>query len=43
MGKGIVEWTMSELSLFFEGSEMVGRMRLSPEPYTDAERRVKFG
>ena len=43
VGKGIVEWTMSELSLFFEGSEMVGRMRLSPEPYTDAERRVTFG
>ncbi|MFO0729371.1 MAG: IS66 family insertion sequence element accessory protein TnpB [Myxococcota bacterium] len=23
-------WTMSELALFFEGSEVVGRMRLSP-------------
>ena len=23
-------WTMSELSLFFEGSELVGRMPLSP-------------
>lgn len=42
-GKALLEWTMSELSLFFEGSEMVGRIRLSPEPYTDADRRVRFG
>jgi len=43
VGSGAIEWTMSELSLFFEGSELVGRVRLSPEPYTDAERRVRFG
>jgi transposase len=43
LGSGPIEWTMSELSLFFEGSELVGRMRLSPEPYTDADRRVRFG
>jgi transposase len=42
-GKGTIEWTMSELSLFFEGSEIVGRVRLSPEPYTDADRRARFG
>jgi transposase len=42
-GSAPIEWTMSELSLFFEGSELVGRMRLSPEPYTAADRRVRFG
>jgi transposase len=43
VGNGPLTWTMSELSLFFEGSELVGRVRLSPEPYTDADRRVRFG
>ena len=28
--KGPLCWTMSELTLFFEGSELVGRMPLSP-------------
>jgi transposase len=42
-GTKAIEWTMSELSLFFEGSELVGRVRLSPEPYTDSDRRVRFG
>ena len=31
---GPLRWTMSELSLFLEGSELVGRMPLSPEPWT---------
>ena len=31
---GPLRWTMSELSLFPEGSELVGRMPLSPEPWT---------
>ncbi len=30
---GALRWTMSELSLFLEGSELVGRIRLSPEPW----------
>lgn len=42
-GAGHLEWTMSELALFFEGSELVGRVRLSPEAFTDADRRVRFG
>lgn len=29
-------WTMSELALFFEGSELVGRMPLSPPVWTPA-------
>jgi transposase len=32
--EGALRWTMSELSLFLEGSELVGRIALSPEPWT---------
>lgn len=32
-GDGVLELTMSELSLLFEGSELALRVRLSPEPY----------
>jgi transposase len=32
-----LRWTMSELSLFLEGSELVGRVPLSPEPWTPAQ------
>ena len=35
---GALQWTMSELSLFLEGSEVVGRIRLSPAPWTPAAR-----
>lgn len=31
-GTATVKLTMSELALFFEGSELVGRVRLSPPP-----------
>jgi transposase len=31
---GPLRWTMSELALFFEGSELVGRMPLSPPVWT---------
>ena len=31
--EGALRWTMSELTLFLEGSELVGRMALSPEPW----------
>lgn len=43
LGAGPIEWTMSELSLFFEGSELVGHVLLSPAPYSHADRRVRFG
>lgn len=43
VGAGPIEWTMSELSLFFEGSELVGHVLLSPPSYSDADRRVRFG
>jgi transposase len=33
-----LRWTMSELSLFLEGSELVGRVPLSPEPWRPAAR-----
>jgi transposase len=34
--EGPLRWTMSELSLLLEGSELVGRIRLSPEPWVPA-------
>jgi transposase len=34
--EGPLRWTMSELSLFLEGSELVGRIPLSPEPWIPA-------
>ncbi|HUO66517.1 MAG TPA: IS66 family insertion sequence element accessory protein TnpB [Gammaproteobacteria bacterium] len=40
--KSLVEWTTSELALFLEGSELVGRVALSPPAWTRAERRVVF-
>ncbi|HEX4493089.1 MAG TPA: IS66 family insertion sequence element accessory protein TnpB [Acidimicrobiia bacterium] len=41
-GSGPLRWTLSELSLFLEGSEVVGRIQLSPPP-TDVEgSRVVF-
>lgn len=36
--ESVLRWTMSELSLFLEGSELVGRVPLSPEPWTPAGR-----
>lgn len=42
LGSGPIEWTMSELSLFFEGSELVGHLLLSPPPYSHADRHVRF-
>lgn len=36
--EGPLRWTMSELALFLEGSELVGRVPLSPEPWTPAPR-----
>lgn len=36
-GRGPLVVTASELSLLLEGSELVGRVRLSPEPWTPAQ------
>jgi len=40
--KPLLEWTTSELALFLEGSELVGRVALSPPAWTPSERRVAF-
>jgi transposase len=40
--KPVLEWTTSELALFLEGSELVGRVPLSPPAWTRSERRVVF-
>ena len=37
-----LEWTTSELALFLEGSEHVGRIALSPPVWTSSEQRVTF-
>jgi transposase len=37
-----LEWTPSELALFLEGSEHVGRLALSPPAWDPSERRVVF-
>ncbi len=37
-----IVWTMSELALFLEGSEAIGRIQLSPAPWTQGERTVTF-
>ena len=41
-GDGPLSWTMSELGLFLEGSELVGRVVLSPPPWRADEQRVVF-
>jgi transposase len=38
----VLEWTTSELALFLEGSEVVGRFALSPPEWKPRERRVTF-
>ena len=38
----VLEWTTSELALFLEGSEVVGRIELSPPVWKPEERRVTF-
>lgn len=38
----VLEWTTSELALFLEGSELVGRVPLSPPAWKRDERRVTF-
>jgi transposase len=41
-GAGTLRWTLSELALFLEGSEHVGRIVLSPPP-VETRSRVVFG
>ena len=41
-GEGPLQWTLSELALFLEGSELVGRVALSPPPWRAEERRIVF-
>ena len=41
-GDGALRWTMSELSLFLEGSELVGQVPLSPPVWTRAERVLRW-
>lgn len=38
----VLEWTTSELALFLEGSEVVGRFPLSPPEWKPDEHRVTF-
>jgi transposase len=38
----VLEWTTSELALFLEGSEVVGRIALSPPAWKPDDRRVSF-
>lgn len=38
--KDRIIWTTTELALFLEGSEMVGRVSLSPEPLLPAPLRI---
>ncbi|HMJ51369.1 MAG TPA: IS66 family insertion sequence element accessory protein TnpB [Polyangiaceae bacterium] len=40
--KSTIEMTLSELSLFVEGSEAIGRMQLSPPLLTRVDLRSKF-
>jgi transposase len=41
-GAGPLRWTMTELALFLEGSDLVGRRDLSPPVWDPTERRVEF-
>ena len=36
------EWTSSELALFLEGCEVIGRVALSPAPWSQEQREVTF-
>jgi transposase len=42
-GEGPLRWTMSELALFLEGSDAVGRRPLSPPVFQPGERTLRFG
>jgi transposase len=42
-GDGALQLTMSELTLWLEGCELVGRMRISPPPWTPSDKTVRWG
>lgn len=42
-GEGPLRWTVSELALFLEGSDAVGRLPLSPPVFQPGERALRFG
>jgi transposase len=42
-GEGPLRWTMSELALFLEDSDAVGRLPLSPPVFRPGERALRFG
>jgi transposase len=42
-GDCALRWTISELALFLEGSELVGRIPLSPPVWSQADRGVQWG
>ena len=42
-GDGPLRRTMSELRLWLEGRELVGRMSISPPPWTPGEQAVRWG
>jgi transposase len=42
-GSGPLRWTMSELALFLEGSDLVTRIALSPPAWEPESSRVAFG
>ena len=41
-GSGAILRTMTELALFLEGSELVGRVSVSPPAWQPSERRIEF-
>jgi transposase len=41
-GTEALRWTMTELALFLEGSELVTRRHVSPPAWDPSERRVEF-
>jgi transposase len=41
-GTGSLRWTLSELTLFLEGSELVTRMSLSPPAWEPSTSRIAF-
>lgn len=41
-GAGPLQWTLTELALFLEGSELVARGAVSPPAWQRSEQRIEF-
>lgn len=41
-GTGAIRWTTTELALFLEGCELVGRRAMSPPAWEPGERQIEF-